>query len=141
MRIWSIHPKYLSDKKLIELWKNCLVAQRVFSAPSNDFIHRQLLRFLGSNDPLEAIGAYLIEIYEESEKRNLDFNKDKILKPNKSNKLIKIPKGQMVYEITKLNNFYAKNGEKVELNLFPEPHPLFRVVEGELAYWENDLKK
>lgn len=136
MRIWSIHPKYLSDKSLISLWKDCLVAQRVFTSANHPFIHKQLLRFLGSNDPLEAIGSYLLEIYKEGEKRNLGFNKDKILKPNETNRAIKIPRGQIVYEITKLNNYNTKNGGKPKINLFPETHPLFRVVEGELAYWE-----
>jgi len=137
MRIWSVHPKYLSDKALISLWKDCLVAQRVFTSATHPFIHKQLLRFLGGSDPLMAIGAYLVEIYNEGMRRNLGFVKEKILKPNKSNELIKIPRGQILYEATRLNNHYKKNGLKSSIDLFPEPHPLFRIVEGELAYWEN----
>jgi len=60
MRIWSLHPKYLDTKGLVELWRETLLAKHVLEGKTKGYKnHPQLNRFKIYSKPLEAINFYL----------------------------------------------------------------------------------
>ena len=102
--------------------------------------HPQLTRFKNTNNPLDSINRYLAEVYEESQRRGYNFNKDKI-DYNYSVSEIPVTKGQIEYEknhllkkleIRDIEKFYILLKEtKIEI------HPLFRILEGDVEEWEK----
>ncbi len=141
MRLWSLHPKYLDAQGLVALWREALLAQKVLRGDTKGYrSHPQLLRFQSHSRPLAAIASYLKSIHEESKQRGYVFNADKIGR-KKTTVPIDCTRGQLLYEWRHLmKKLRARNPEiykKIHHLAEPEPHPLFRLIEGEPEQWEK----
>ena len=141
MRLWSLNPFYLDQKGLGAVWREGLLAQEVLMGKTRGWKnHPQLIRFKNHNDPINAIGFYLLKIFEEGCNRGYSFNKLKITKAVGKVDKIKISKGQLAYEFKILKDRVQKRNYRKFLELFefcrkeafPKPHPLFHAVDGEV---------
>jgi hypothetical protein len=144
MRLWSIHPKYLDAKGLVALWREALLAKNVLANKTTGYkSHPQLSRFRKSESPTNSINFYLSVILAESLKRGYQFDINKIDKGYRKTS-IPVTSGQMIYETNHLKEKLRKRDpekfKEVELTTSLEPHPAFKVVEGEAEEWEK-IKK
>jgi len=140
MRIWSIHPKYIDAKGLVALWRETLLAKNVLEGNTKGYKnHPQLIRFKKSDNPLHAINQYLSEVYKESIIRGYHFDATKFNTCSQS-LLLPVTKGQIQYEMQHLLNKLKSRDTHKHLDLINlltiEPHPLFKMVEGEMEEWE-----
>lgn len=141
MRLWSIHPKYLDTKALLAVWREGLLAQKVLAGETRGYTsHPQLHRFRESADPRGYIGGYLVAVYEEAVRRGYTFDRSKIVHTSNGPQII-VTRGQVQYEwhhfmrkISLRDSNRHKTYRKVP---FPDVHPLFSVVEGEVESWER----
>lgn len=141
MRLWSIHPEYLDSAGLVALWREALLAQKVLKGETRGYKnHPQLERFRNQPDPLKSIADYLTEIWKESQRQGFDFDKKKIGQKNNGNKMT-VTRGQLEYEFDLLCHKTSKrNPDKCRELLSArkiEPHPIFKVVAGEVEKWEK----
>lgn len=141
MRLWSIHPKYLDAKGLVALWREALLAQKVLRGQTKGYTkHPQLMRFENIEDPVGAIAFYLQYVADEAEKRNYNFNRNKIVKAS-YNKKISVTDGQIHYEFKHLlNKLLIRDPGKyshIESVKNIESHPLFEIVAGDVEQWEK----
>jgi hypothetical protein len=140
MRIWSLHPKYLDRIGLIALWRETLLAKNVLEGKTKGYKnHPQLERFKKAENPLDCVNQYLATVYEEAGKREYKFDRAKIRWNFKPTKLT-VTNGQLNYERTHLLGKLkmrdtVKYNELIGETEF-EPHPLFKVVEGNVEEWE-----
>ena len=140
MRIWSLHPKYLDSKGLVALWREAILAKHVLEGKTTGYInHPQLNRFKQAKIPVDCINHYLSHVYKEATSRGYSFNKDKIdWKFNLT--ILSVTSGQLKYELTHLLNKLVIRDAKMYHELVNktkiEPHPLFKLVEGEIEEWE-----
>ena len=141
MRIWSIHPKYLDSKGLVALWREALLAKNVLECKTIGYVnHPQLDRFKNSQNPLDAINQYLSNVYDEAVVRQFKFDSTKFRKPNLS-LLLEVSEGQIIFEFKHL----LFNLKSREINLYEKieetktimPHPMFKIVKGEIENWER----
>jgi len=136
MRIWSIHPKYLDTKRLTAVWRETLLAKAVLEGKTKGYLnHPQLIRFKQQSSPLEFINTYLIHIHNESKNRNYNFNKKLISNMLTKNK-IQVTDKQLIYELNHLKN-KLNNPQHLKSIIIPEPHPVFKVIKGEVEIWEK----
>jgi len=140
MRIWSLHPKYLDAKGIVALWRETLLAMKVFQNKTKGYKHHpQLERFKNAKHPLTAINLYLSFIYDEAIKRNYDFDKKKFSVSNKKIRLT-VTTGQIDYEANHLLKKIKVRDPKKFMELKPviafEAHPLFKIIPGEIESWE-----
>ena len=141
MRLWTVHPKYLDAKGLVALWREALLAQKVLQGATKAYQHHpQLLRFSKTKNPPAALATYLKAVQEEAVRRDYKFNASKIGTQHLRGK-IKETRGQLLYEWThlkrKLKNRDPKRHRKFVLLKIPAPHPLFKIVPGEIRAWEK----
>jgi hypothetical protein len=140
MRLWSLHPKYLDTKGLLAVWREGLLTQKVLSGKTKGYTkHPQLDRFRITRD-MGAIGAYLLCIAKEAERRGYAFDTSKILHKTYRKKLC-VTRGQLLFEYDHLKRKLQKRDKK-RLSLFahikrPMAHPLFTVVTGTIESWEK----
>ena len=144
MRLWSIHPKYLDTRGLTAVWREALLAKNVLQNKTKGYKkHPQLLRFKKQKSPVNAINLYLKEIYEESKKRNFNFDSSKIGAIN-CKILIPVTDGQINYEIKHLlKKLKERNKVKYhQLNSSKniELHPLFIMIPGKIESWEKERR-
>jgi len=144
MRLWSLHPRYLDWKGLGAVWREGLLAQAVLLGKTRGWkSHPQLDRFKGHEDPIAAIGFYLLKIQEEARMRGYDYNHLKVGKPLEEVKRIQITDGQLAHEYIVLMERLAQRAPKKYIELkektteIPQPHPIFIVVEGDVEPWET----
>jgi hypothetical protein len=142
MRIWSIHPGYLDWMGLGAQWREALLAQVVVQGKTKGWRnHPQLNRFKEHQEPLNAVGFYLNEIYKESQRRDYNYNYSKILRPVEEIKKIGLNEGQIEYEFNLLQGrLKERRPEKYMENLKVEeidPHPLFTLRPGPPELWEK----
>lgn len=140
MRIWSLHPKYLDAKGLVALWRETLLAKHVLEGKTKGYKnHPQLNRFKELKNPRTAIHCYLSAIYQEALTRGYNFDKTKF-RVNGKPVQITVTQGQVDFEIThllkKLNLRDKKKYKEFRRQKVYEPHPLFRIVDGDLEDWE-----
>lgn len=140
MRIWSIHPQYLDGKGLLALWREVLLAKKVLEGKTKGYRnHPQLDRFKKHKKPIDYINQYLMIVYEESVKRGYKFNIGKVGGDFTTTKLT-VTDGQLDYERThllrKLKIRDLERYEKLTLQTKFDPHPLFKVVKGDIEKWE-----
>jgi hypothetical protein len=166
MRLWSISPHYLDRQGLLAVWREGLLAQKVLLGKTKGYKnHPQLERFKNYRNP-SSIGylmnSYLFCILIESMKRGYNFDKSKIGHCLSSEPKLTVTRGQLEYEfkhlISKLLDF-KRNPKKAIQNLNNagigymklqgqgtilfgnvnkiEPHPLFKVIEGDIEPWEK----
>jgi hypothetical protein len=141
MRLWSVHPRYLDRQGLTACWREALLAQAVIERTSGGYSnHPQLQRFRATDDPLGAVGAYLRGVAAEADARGYRFAKDKILRVGDVGH-IPLTRGQLDYEWKYLLEKLALRSpdlHKVFTGIeIPDPHPLFAVVDGDIASWER----
>ena len=139
MRLWSVHPKYLDTKGLVACWREGLLARKVLLDQTKGYRnHPQLERFRSCKKPVEFIDAYLRAVVDESLTRGYRFDRSKI-GPRFTIGTIDVTTGQLAFEFTHLKQKIEKR-DPLRLHIFrnaPEPHPLFRIVEGEIESWER----
>lgn len=141
MRLWSLDPGYLDSKGLVALWREGLLAQAVLQGKTRGYRnHPQLERFRASSSPQEAIAAYLRGVHANSVLRGYRFAKAKIPNLDFDGKL-NVTRGQLDYEWRHLRNKLEVRDADLCRALQdierPLPHPLFRVVPGEIERWEK----
>lgn len=146
MRLWSVHPKYLDCKGLVALWRESLLAKKVLLGKTQAFKkHPQLERFKKHSNSISAINAYLYQVYEQGLKCGYGFKKEKVTIPVKTIKPIKVTKNQILFEFNHLKKkLKTRDSEKYRQLLKVkeiEPHPIFKIVEGEIEGWEKSPKK
>ena len=141
MRLWTVHPQYLDAKGLVAAWREALLAQKVLLGGTRGYVnHPQLTRFRAHARPVPAVAAFLAGLAEEAERRGYQFDTSKISR-RRLRAQIEETRGQLLYEWAHLRaklrvrspDLYRKV-RKIEL---PEPHPLFRIVAGEVQPWEK----
>lgn len=141
MRLWSLHPRYLDVSGLTACWREGLLARKVLRDETRGYRnHPQLIRFKLSDNPPELIDAYLWCICEEAHRRGYRFDASKISTDGAGSRKLSVTRGQLAYEFEHLLNklrvrtpaLYEQFAAETEI----EPHPLFEVVEGDIAGWE-----
>jgi hypothetical protein len=124
----------------VALWREALLAQAVIAGKTRGYKHHpQLKRFLESPAPRKYIAEYLKEVQAEGTRRGYHFDATKIGVGGKVLAL-DVTEGQMSFEWDHLKKKLRERARKWlgELRSVesPEPHPLFRVVAGEVEDWE-----
>lgn len=140
MRLWSIHPMYLDSRGLVALWREALLAQKVLLGQTKGYQHHpQLNRFKRAKNPIDCIGYYLLEVYNESLKRSFKFDSSKIVS-SKSGEKITVTTGQLEYELKHLKKKLRSRDpewlKQIQDISAPKPHPIFKVIPGSIADWE-----
>lgn len=140
MRIWSFHPSYLDAKGLVALWRETLLAKHVLLGKTKGYRHHpQLRRFQQQPEPTIAIDHYLAAVYHESLQRGYRFNPDKF-DAQAHAAIMTVTNRQLAYERQHLLQKLATRSPKCyqQHQIQPEwqPHPLFRVIDGDIADWE-----
>jgi Pyrimidine dimer DNA glycosylase len=141
MRLWTLHPKYLDAKGLVALWREALLAQKVLRGATKGYKHHpQLLRFSETKNPTAALATYLKAVHEESVRRGYNFDISRI-GAQRSRGKISETRGQLLYEWNHLKRKLKKRAPK-RLREFPAvkipaPHPLFKIIPGEVRHWER----
>jgi hypothetical protein len=145
VRLWTLHPKYLDPSGLTALWREALLAQAVLRGRTKGYrSHPQLTRFRGHPDPLAAISSFLLGVHAEAVCRGYRFDLSKVVEPAAS-VTVEETKGQLLWEwqhlLKKLSarspDLYAR-AAGIEV---PVPHPMFRIVEGPVRFWERGAKR
>ena len=141
MRLWTLHPKYLDAKGLVALWREALLAQKVLRGATKGYKHHpQLLRFSKTKNPPAALAAYLKAVHEEVVRRDYNFDATKVGAQTLRGK-IKETRGQLFYEWSHLKRKLKKRDSKQHREFgslkIPAPHPLFKIVPGEVRDWEK----
>lgn len=142
MRLWSLHPKYLDPAGLVALWRESLLARKVLEGNTSGYrSHPQLERFRAADSPLDAMEYYLSVIYEESLKRDYHFSVEKIERLPSPPPLLTVTSGQLEYEFRHLTEKIRRRNPalltKLQLTSPIEPHPSFRIEEGDICLWER----
>lgn len=123
------------------LWQEALLAQKVLQGETAGYKHHpQLERFKAASNPEAAIVGYLAAVCDEAEKRGYNFDRSKICTVVVEPLKIQVTRGQLDYELNLLCEklrFRDPSRQKGILDITDvECHPIFRVVDGEIASWE-----
>jgi len=141
VRLWTLHPQYLDAQGLVALWREALLAREVLRGRTKGYRHHpQLQRFRSSELPRSAINRYLAIVWAESQSRGYRFDHSKLGR-DVSVQRIPVTDGQLQYEwhwlLKKLQRRTPTvHRHHLEVSV-PAVHPLFRVVSGPVAEWEN----
>lgn len=141
MRLWTLHPRYLDAKGLVAAWREALLAQKVISGATKGYRHHpQLVRFQEQTDPSAAIATFLVGLAEEAQSRGYHFDASKISRRRCSGHIAETS-GQLLYEWEHLKAKLRVRAPQIASQwrdvAMPEPHPLFRIVPGEVRDWER----
>jgi len=141
VRLWTVHPRYLDARGLVALWREGLLAQKVIAGGTVGYRHHpQLFRFRALPVPAAAIAAYLAGVAEEAFSRGYAFDASKI-GGRRRRASIDETDGQLLYEWRHLRRKLAVRDparhRSHRLVRLPEPHPLFRIVPGDVRDWER----
>ena len=141
MRLWTVHPKYLDARGLVTLWRETLLAQKVLQGATKGYRnHPQLSRFKEQSDPVAYVATYLRFVHQEAATRGYRFDGTKIA-PGQSRRRIKCSRGQLLFEWqhlkTKLKLRDPRKHAEIKQSRYPDPHPLFVIVDGDVAPWER----
>ena len=141
MRLWSLHPKYLDTKGLTACWREGLLARQVLLNRTWSYRnHPQLVRFRAMPRPVEAIDCYLRAIAEEAQRRGYRFDTSRIGSATGRTSMT-VTTGQLTFERQHLLDKLRRRDPARYLQLAEtpavEPHPLFRVIEGNREHWEK----
>ncbi len=141
MRLWSLHPKYLDPRGLVALWREGLLAQAVLCGKTSGYVHHpQLARFKERPDPVGLVAEYLRAVHQESVNRGYRFAAERIGSSRNSGHLsvthrqIEFEWHHLLRKLTTRNPQWRARLANVNR---PEPHPLFRIVPGDIAEWEK----
>jgi len=141
VRLWTLHPKYLDAKGLVALWREALLAQKVLRGKTRGYKnHPQLFRFSKTKNPAGALSAFLKSVHEEAAERGYDFDSGKIGREKFAGKISET-RGQLLYEWKHLKRKLGKRDPKRLCEFakikIPAPHPLFKIVSGQVRDWEK----
>ena len=141
MRLWTVHPRYLDAKGLVAAWREALLAQKVLAGRTRGYRrHPQLARFQTHPDPLAVIATFLQSLAEEAEQRGYQFDSKKISRRRFTGRLAETD-GQLLYEWRHLKAKLRVRAPQLHREFrkitAPEPHPLFRIVAGDVRDWEK----
>jgi hypothetical protein len=141
MRLWTVHPQYLDSKGLVAAWREALLAQKVLAGATKGYRHHpQLIRFQAQSDPSAAIATFLAGLADEAKKRGYHFDTTKIPSRRFRGKISETS-GQLSYEWLHLKAKLWTRAPKLAMDFrsidSPEPHPLFRIVPGDVTDWER----
>jgi hypothetical protein len=141
MRLWTLHPRHLDARGLVALWREALLAQKVLLGGTQGYRHHpQLARFRSLADPPGAIATYLEGVLGEARLRGYSFDESKIGRPRFAG-IIDETDGQLLYEWRhlrqKLQRRDVQRYKQCRREKCPQPHPLFRIVPGEVREWER----
>jgi hypothetical protein len=138
VRLWSLHPRYLDRQGLVACWRESLLAQAVLRGDTKGYRrHPQLLRFRATDDPYGVVASYLEQLAIQADARGYRFDRSRIRGSATTEKLT-VTDGQLAYEATHLRAKLLGRSPDLAPVLpdHPDPHPLFTVVDGEVADWE-----
>jgi hypothetical protein len=140
MRLWSLHPQYLDAKGLVALWREALLAQAVLAGKTRGYTHHpQLRRFLETSSPRRYIAVYLRSVHAEAVRRGYNFDVRKIGCGGEVAPLT-VTRGQLAYEWAHLSRKLQVRDSAWFVQFVdvksPKPHPLLRLVAGDIAEWE-----
>ena len=103
MRLWSLHPSILDRAALVACWREGLLAQRVLTGTTRGYTrHPQLERFRATDDPLDAIGHFLISVRVAATARGYAFDVTRVLRPDAASPGIPVTTGQLAFELDHL---------------------------------------
>jgi hypothetical protein len=141
MRIWSLNPRHLDRIGLVACWREALLAQAVLAERTRGYRHHpQLQRFRSAADPLRAIGGYLDGVAGEARHRGYRFDVGRILHSDAASARLTVTAGQLQWEWQHLGRKLLDRSPDRAVELLgtaPSPHPLFRVVPGDIEPWER----
>lgn len=143
MRLWTLHPKYLDRRGLVALWREGLLAQAVLRGHTQGYTrHPQLVRFYRSPTPAGCIADYLRAVYEEGIRRGYAFDAGRIV-PGGPGRRLTVTRGQLACEwghlLAKVERRAPGWLGSLKRVRRVQPHPLFRVVPGDVEDWEKGL--
>jgi hypothetical protein len=143
MRLWTLHPRYLDPQGLVALWREALLAKAVLRGETRGYRHHpQLQRFQKHEDPRAAVNAYLVAVHVEASTRGYTFDPAK-LDPEADVARIVVTSGQVDHEWRHLLAKLATRNPDVHRRWsavrFPDPHPLFTLVDGPVELWERNV--
>ena len=138
-----MHPRYLDAKGLVAAWREALLAQKVLAGATKGYRHHpQLARFQAQSDPPTAIATFLAGLADEAQSRGYHFDATKISRQRFRGRIPETS-GQLLYEWghlkAKLRVRAPQLARQFQSITSPEPHPLFRIVPGEVKDWEKTL--
>ena len=141
MRLWTLHPKYLDPKGLAALWREALLAQSVLRGQTKGYTrHPQLVRFRGTQTPVECVAEYLRVIHKEGRRRGYNFDVSKIARGGQVESIVATV-GQLQFEWVHLLRKLRQRNPKwfQELRSVPgvDSHPLFKIIPGAVEEWEK----
>lgn len=126
---------------LLGAWREALLAQKVLAGQTRGYVnHPQLARFRDTDNPGAAIGRFLSALADEGDRRGYNFDRGRIVLPNESCPRLLVTSEQLHYEWAHLMAKIEQRSPQHYLQIkdqSPQPHPLFRVVEGPIASWER----
>ena len=150
VRLWSVHPQYFDRQALTAAWREALLAQAVLGTPGRGYgNHPQLERFREQPVPMDAIAGFLTGLVDEADARGYRFAREKItgsvtgvLSSDPSGAAaLAVTTGQLSYEWAHLRTKLERRSPEVAERWAgldtPQPHPLFRVIDGPIASWER----
>lgn len=140
MRLWTVHPKYLDPSGLTAAWREGLLARKVLQGRTRGYQHHpQLIRFKQHPHTLPCVELYLVGLFDESIARGYQFDVTKIERLDERRRITET-EGQLRYEwahlLRKLQARSPGIHERWREIDMPDPHPLFRIVPGEVRTWE-----
>jgi len=141
MRLWTLHPRYLDTAGLVALWREGLLARAVLRGRTRGYRHHpQLLRFRSHAAPRSAINRYLAAVLDEAAARGYAFDRRRIGAAH-GRIVLEATAGQLAHEwrhlLRKLRQRSPRLYRQWRSAGEPEPHPLFRIVAGEVESWER----
>ena len=141
MRIWSLHPQHLDGVGLVACWRETLLAQAVLAGLTKGYRqHPQLERFRATDEPLDAIGAYLVGLADEAGARGYNFNSSKILSRPAPAPPMTVTTGQLEFEWQHLGAKLAVRSPADAARwqaASATAHPLFALRVGAIESWER----
>ena len=143
MRLWTINFKYLDTKGLVALWREALLAKNVLEGLTKGYKnHPQLIRFYTHQNSIDAINAYLLEVYKEACARGYKFDVAKVGKFDAENlSKIAVTRGQIEYEFSFLQEkLKLRDLKKYKENLNVkniEISTIFTEIDGDIELWEK----
>jgi len=131
----------LDSNGLVAAWREALLAQKVLAGGTTGYRHHpQLVRFKAQADPLAAVATFLVGIAGEAQRRGYQFDLAKIPRRRFAGQIPETD-GQLLNEwghlLAKLRVRAPLLARQFRSITTPEPHPLFRIVPGNVRAWER----
>lgn len=141
MRLWTVHPKYLDARGLVALWREALLARAVLRGETTSYRHHpQLARFRAQARPVGLLNRYLAGVHAEALRRGYAFDARKLGRVGERQRMAETT-GQLAAEWAHLLRKLEQRAPDRHAQLItvrrPLPHPLFRLVPGEVRAWER----